>query len=282
MPKWMRTYLIGYLSGVFCFFEEKRTSQSFPFMTRNDSTASAVTSKSHAASEQISKELLQPMLLSASTGGGGAKTKPDLNNMSNNVAHTNHNEYSSRNHRSIVIECPFGESTAGNIAAATSSTNINNNNNNNNNCNSANNARPYSRHKSKQHSGRVSTSTIGANEAASHNVALSVSNTGAAPFSENIANNLEKMLMKLQRSFDPFKLHDEQLKFQIIKEILECQRLLLSANASRDRKDKMTINEIYEEWKVLAMIVDRMCFFLYLLALAFSSLLFYLNERDST
>ena len=100
------------------------------------------------------------------------------------------------------------------------------------------------------------------------------------------------MLNKMQKSFDPFKLRDENLKFSIIKEILECQRLLLTVNLSNNNikssskksnnKNKaMTLNEIYDEWKILAMIVDRICFFFYLLALIFSSSLFILRELYS-
>lgn len=127
------------------------------------------------------------------------------------------------------------------------------------------------------------------------------------PFNEDITKNLEKMLIKMQKSFDPFKLKDENLKFSIVKEILECQRLLLTVNLSnnkeinyksfkggRNKSNKkssknekhssgynreMTPAEIYDEWKILAMIVDRICFFFYLLALVLSSGLFFLREQ---
>lgn len=100
-------------------------------------------------------------------------------------------------------------------------------------------------------------------------------------FDDDIGRNLEKMLIKMQKSFDPFKLHDEELKFAILKEILECQRLLLTANLKKDeRKEKLiSINEIYDEWKILAMIVDRICFFIYLAALILSSGIFFLREQ---
>lgn len=104
-------------------------------------------------------------------------------------------------------------------------------------------------------------------------------NDELALFNEDITKNLEKMLVRMQKSFDPFKLHDESLKFAILKEILECQRLLLTANLANKKENQITANEIYDEWKVLAMIVDRICFFVYLAALVVSSVLFFLSEH---
>ena len=100
-------------------------------------------------------------------------------------------------------------------------------------------------------------------------------------YEDDVGKNLEKMLIKMQRSFDPFKLQDEELKFAILKEILECQRLLLISNLKKeDRKERvMTANEIYDEWKILAMIVDRICFFIYLSALLISSAIFFIGEK---
>ena len=110
---------------------------------------------------------------------------------------------------------------------------------------------------------------------------LANSKTNEMPFSEEISRNLEKMLIKLQKSFDPFKLQDENLKFSILKEILECQRLLLTANLANKKEKAITVNEIYDEWKILAMIVDRICFFIYLSALLLSSVLFLYSEQNS-
>jgi hypothetical protein len=98
-------------------------------------------------------------------------------------------------------------------------------------------------------------------------------------FNEDISKSLEKTLIKMQKTFDPFKLNDENLKFAILKEILECQRLLITANLSQKRENQITINEIYDEWKILAMVVDRICFFVYLTALVVSSGLFFLSEQ---
>ena len=124
----------------------------------------------------------------------------------------------------------------------------------------------------------------------------SFANTKAdsSQYNEEISKNLEKMLLKMQKSIDPFKLKDENLKFSILKEILECQRLLLTANlTSSDNGHKshgsnskinrvnnsLTLNDIYDEWKILAMIVDRICFFFYLLALVLSSAVFFMREQ---
>lgn len=97
---------------------------------------------------------------------------------------------------------------------------------------------------------------------------------------QELSLNLEKMLMKLQKSFDPFCLKDEDLKFSILKEILECQRLLLNQNLENfNTNNNLSINEIYDEWKVLAMIMDRICFFFYLFALILSSTIFFFREQ---
>ena len=122
------------------------------------------------------------------------------------------------------------------------------------------------------------------------------------PFNDDISKNLERMLNKMHKSFDPFKLKDEHLKFSIVKEILECQRLLLTVNLSNNNnneasrssigklksnknrksigtKRELTMLEIYDEWKILAMVCDRVFFFFYLLALGLSFALFFIREQ---
>ena len=69
--------------------------------------------------------------------------------------------------------------------------------------------------------------------------------------------NLDTILMKLQKCFDPNLLKDEDLKFAIIKEIIECQRLLIMKSMKQDEADSsISTNEIYDEWKVLASVKD--------------------------
>ena len=55
--------------------------------------------------------------------------------------------------------------------------------------------------------------------------------------------------------------------------------LALEANINDKNQKQITINQIYDEWKILAMIVDRICFFIYLLALIGSSVLFFFKEN---
>ena len=94
-----------------------------------------------------------------------------------------------------------------------------------------------------------------------------------------LSYNLEKLLLKLQKFFNPFYLKNEDLKFAILKEILECQKLLLIKNMEYNSETKISINEIYDEWKVLAMVIDRICFFFYLFALILSSTVFFVREQ---
>ena len=98
--------------------------------------------------------------------------------------------------------------------------------------------------------------------------------------SECSGKNLEKLINKIQKSIDPFKIVDPALKFSILKEVLECQRLLLTANLSANdiQNQAISVDEILDEWKILAMIVDRVCFFIYLMALVLSSVIFFFNE----
>ena len=42
----------------------------------------------------------------------------------------------------------------------------------------------------------------------------------------SLTHNIEQILLKMQTQFDPSKIDDEQLKVSILREILECQRLL--------------------------------------------------------
>ena len=128
------------------------------------------------------------------------------------------------------------------------------------------------------------------------------------PFSfEELNTNLELMLSKLQKCFNPNLLKDEDLKFEIIKEIVECQRLLLISNMHQKNSNEtlISMNEIYDEWynfififrqiyfkyffvqinlfeffrKTLAMVVDRICFFFYLFALLLSATIFFVREE---
>ena len=90
------------------------------------------------------------------------------------------------------------------------------------------------------------------------------------------SRNIEKVISKIQKSFDPFKIDDLNLKYSILKEILECQRLLLTQNF--ETKSIISISDILDEWKLLAIVVDRICFFLYLFAMVLSSTLFFLQD----
>jgi hypothetical protein len=61
---------------------------------------------------------------------------------------------------------------------------------------------------------------------------------------------LEMKLLKLQKRFNPNLLKDEDLKYDIIKEIVECQRLLLTKNIHSKslEETQISMNEIYDEW----------------------------------
>ena len=102
---------------------------------------------------------------------------------------------------------------------------------------------------------------------------------------KNLAKTLEKMIIKLQKSFDPIRLKDENLKYQILKEILECQRNLILTKkreneASVHAKDSsVSFAFINDEWKILAMILDRICFSIYLSFFIISIIMFFFTEK---
>ena len=98
----------------------------------------------------------------------------------------------------------------------------------------------------------------------------------------NSSRNMERLIRKIYKSVDPYKIKDESLKFTILKEILECQRLLLASeykdHCGKAKDTLISIEDIYDEWRILAMIVDRICFWLYLFVMTTSSVTFYLQE----
>ncbi|UJR35489.1 hypothetical protein I4U23_028243 [Adineta vaga] len=95
---------------------------------------------------------------------------------------------------------------------------------------------------------------------------------------QSLTYNIEQILLKMQRQFDPSKIDDEQLKISILREILECQRLLLTIHAKKQNLNSQSLYDIYEEWKILAIIVDRICFIFYLTSMLAASIIFFVRE----
>ncbi len=94
----------------------------------------------------------------------------------------------------------------------------------------------------------------------------------------SVTHNIEQILLKMQTQFDPSKIDDENLKISILREILECQRLLLTVHARKQNIHTQVLFDIYEEWKILAIIVDRICFIFYLISMLAASLIFFVRE----
>ena len=94
----------------------------------------------------------------------------------------------------------------------------------------------------------------------------------------SLAYNIEQILLKMQTQFDPSRIDDEHLKVSILREILECQRLLLTIHARKHDIHTQLLHDIYEEWKILAIIVDRICFIFYLISMLAASIIFLLRE----
>jgi hypothetical protein len=94
----------------------------------------------------------------------------------------------------------------------------------------------------------------------------------------SLTHNIEQILLKMQTQFDPSRIDDENLKVSILREILECQRLLLTIHAKKQDVHAQALYDIYEEWKILAIIVDRICFIFYLISMLAASVIFFVRE----
>jgi hypothetical protein len=94
----------------------------------------------------------------------------------------------------------------------------------------------------------------------------------------SLTHNIEQILLKMQTQFDPSRIDDEQLKVSILREILECQRLLLTIHSRKQNVHSQSLYDIYEEWKILAIIVDRICFIFYLISMLAASIVFFVRE----
>ena len=94
----------------------------------------------------------------------------------------------------------------------------------------------------------------------------------------SLTYNIEQILLKLQTQFDPSKVDDENLKVSILREILECQRLLLTIHAKNQSVPTPALYDIHDEWKILATIIDRICFIFYLISMLAISIIFFVRE----
>jgi len=80
----------------------------------------------------------------------------------------------------------------------------------------------------------------------------------------------------MHKTVNPEMIKDQNLKYSILKEVLECQRLLLTKELSQH--DFMSVHQIAEEWKILAVIVDRIFFVCYLFSMVVSSSIFFIYD----
>ena len=258
VPRWLRKYVIGYFGRIFCFgYESKqfifREKQEKDSKIKKETKSSKVTLLSRLKSRKSAEKSDSDSLNQDNEDYLNSQSEPAYlkanHRLNLSKATLEKNDYNLKENR-IILEYSNNNSTFNSAIHKINSFKLNNNNNNN---------------------GEAQTSTLRSKE--------SNNDADQQQFSGEISQNLEKLLVKMQKSFDPFKLQDENLKFAILKEILECQRLLLSSSLTQKQGNQLTINEIYDEWKILAMIVDRICFFVYLAALFVSTGLFFLREN---
>ena len=267
VPKWMRKYIIGYLGRVFCFgYESKhfiiREKQEQHLMDNNKNN-DMLKSRFSFFKRSIQKEKKDCNSINHYNEDPEydvPESEPAYTKTNNRLNLTKitaeNNEYNLKENR-IVLEYSNNTSSYNSVIHKAQTLSKNNNNNNN----------------------PARTSTQSLTETTKTKKTDKEANMEQSPFSDEMIRNLEKILIKMQKSFDPFKIQDENLKFAILKEVLECQRLLLSSSLTTKEDKQMNINDVYDEWKILAMIVDRICFFVYLAALFVSTGLFFLREQ---
>ncbi len=278
VPKWMRKYIIGYLGKIFCFCHE---SNLF-YQTFEDENK-----KFEAANYENKNKTNNNKKILIKSKSNNNDNKNKTNNKFKTISHSNlSNEY--LNYNTKENDHINGNNDLLNFKKITTENKEYNFKENRIVLEYSNNQEDCRSNQKYNSDLNCVISNLNENNIKifpKQNEKGNKLNLGSelTPFNDRISKNLEKMLIKLQKSFDPFKLQDENLKFEMLKEILECQRLLLQANLNNRinnrRQKQMTINEIYDEWKILAMIVDRICFFIYLFALIGSSVLFFFQEN---
>lgn len=100
----------------------------------------------------------------------------------------------------------------------------------------------------------------------------------------NIDWNMEFLMKKIQDTFNPSEIKNGRLKILILNEITKCQQSILKANKKYDSRkilnsiyieNEVKLVKIYKEWKILSVIIDRICFFIYLLCFVTSSFWFF-------
>ena len=78
---------------------------------------------------------------------------------------------------------------------------------------------------------------------------------------------LDITALKLLNSFKVEEITNITLKIMIMKEILSCQKNLISIDDTIENQKSLEKNEkIRDEWKIIAVIIDRLCFILYFIA----------------
>ncbi len=108
-------------------------------------------------------------------------------------------------------------------------------------------------------------------------------NSSENPFSIEMYYDFDEILIKIKKSFESSQPKDENLKF--LKTILECQNLLLAfnLNSSNDpikKKNESNSKELLDEWKLLALIIDKCCFVLHLFVFFISCFIFIFREQE--
>lgn len=90
-----------------------------------------------------------------------------------------------------------------------------------------------------------------------------------SPYSKKslLGKTLDIATIKLLNSFNIEELKSTKLRVMIMKEIFSCQSNLIShSEESKCQSSSKKMDMIMDEWKIIAVIIDRLCFMLYFFA----------------
>ena len=254
VPKWMRKYIIGYFGRVFCFGHESKSFILTEFLDENTDKLLAPKIKKKFENQNLDTSS------HSSSDYGFKDNKPNC-----------HNKLLSRKNQFLNLNqsCAYVETQNETKNANHKPSNIHLLSNIRN----VNSIQSILNQKNMTSSKRTRSPNL---------------NT-----SHNLYKNLDKLTTILCQSLKTIQFQDENLKILLLDEIVECQRNLLSKNKKLidaiilkkeiNSSNKLNINNthIYDEWKLLAMIVDRVCFFIYLFLLIISSCLIFFSSLYS-
>ena len=100
------------------------------------------------------------------------------------------------------------------------------------------------------------------------------------PREKLLVNRLEAMVDTAQAMLDTSNMADlSETRLEVLTEIMKCQHVIFKNLRSKKPDDRISYEQIYDEWKMISMIFDRVCFFVCLASLVINFLVCLLNKH---